>query len=169
MSESYPGREAEPKEIERKFLLSRIPEDVEVRKREAIRQGYVAIGVDGTEVRLRDRDGVYTQTIKSKGDLVRGELEANITEEQFTTWWPATAGKRIEKIRYSIAYGEHTIELDDFGGALRGMLMAEVEFASATEADTFEPPSWFISEVTYDANYKNQNLAMNGRPYDFTG
>lgn len=165
--ESDPSATAEvvsPVEIERKFLVRALPENLEDFDHKTIRQGYMVIGADGSEARLRDKAGSYTLTVKSKGELSRGEWETPITEEQFTTLWGTTAGKRVEKTRYAIPYGEHTIELDIYEGDLAGLVSAEVEFASEADAQAFEVPEWFADDVTANSGFKNQNLALNGLP-----
>lgn len=156
--------EVEPQEVERKFLVADVPTNLHEFEHHHIRQGYLAIDSGGTEVRLRDQDSSYTLTVKSKGDLVRGEWEAEITEEQFVTWWAATVAKRLEKTRYRVPYGEETIELDVYEGDLAGLVTAEVEFGSIAAAQDFEPAHWLSQDVTADKAFKNQNLATKGLP-----
>ena len=156
--------ESAPQEIERKFLVAVPAQDLDQYIGRAILQGYLAIGADGSEVRLRDNQGEYTQTVKTDGELVRGEWEIPLTAEQFDTFWPATVGKRVEKTRYVIAHGSHTIELDVFRGQLAGLVMAEVEFSGVNAANSFVAPEWFSLEVTSDKCYKNKNLALHGVP-----
>ena len=130
-----------------------------------IEQGYLAIGDDGTEVRVRRRAGQATLTVKSGATRARVEEELDIELERFERLWPLTEGRRIEKTRYEIAAdGGLTIELDVYGGALDGLVVAEVEFASEDDADAFAPPSWIGREVTEDKRYKNQRLACDGAP-----
>lgn len=144
--------------------MNAISENLHEFKHETIKQGYLVIGEDGSEARLRDRDGIYTMTVKSKGELSRGEWEATITGEQFATWWPATNDKRVEKTRYSIPLGEIVIELDIYEGALAGLVIAEVEFTDEASAHAFEVPNWLSVDVTADKSFKNQQLALNGLP-----
>lgn len=164
--DSYPQPETEksPVEIERKFLVGTPPENFEDYEHTQIRQGYLVIGEDGSEARVRDKNGAYTLTVKSKGELSRGEWESPITEEQFNIWWPATVGKRVEKTRYTIPYGENVIEFDIYEGDLAGLMTAEVEFTSEAAADSFKAPEWFAVDVTSDKTFKNQQLALNGLP-----
>lgn len=164
--DSYPQHETEqsPIEIERKFLVGTPPENFEDYEHTQIRQGYLVIGEDGSEARVRDKAGSYTLTVKSKGELSRGEWESPITEEQFSTWWPATAGKRVEKTRYAIPYEGCIIELDIYEGDLAGLMSAEVEFSSEEAARAFNAPEWFAVDVTSDKAFKNQQLALNGLP-----
>lgn len=154
----------QPVEIERKFLIAAPPENLEEFDQKVIRQGYMVIGEDGSEARLRDKAGRYFVTVKFKGELSRGEWETELTKEQFDALWPTTVGKRVEKTRFAIPYGGSTIELDVYEGDLTGLLTAEVEFASEAAAETFEVPEWFGEDVTRNQAFKNQQLAVKGLP-----
>lgn len=151
-------------EIERKFLIKKLPGNLHHYPATEIMQGYLAIASDGTEVRLRKKGSRYFQTVKSGSGLQRDEVEIEISKDQFEKLWLMTEGKRIEKIRYEIAYSGMTIELDVFGGMLQGLVVAEAEFISIEEANVFIPPSWFGIEVTEDDRYKNRNLVIHGLP-----
>lgn len=152
-------------EIERKWLVSEPPAEALAVAGEEIDQGYLAIAADGTEVRLRRRDRRCFLTVKSPGGLVRGEREVDISTEQFAELWPATEGRRVEKVRRVLHAGDGIrIELDVYRGALTGLIVAEVEFAETKAADGFEAPAWFGREVTGEAPYKNQRLAVCGLP-----
>ncbi len=154
-------------EIERKFLVHDPPPGLELSRSTRIEQGYIAIGVDGTEVRVRRRDGGAVLTVKSGSGRSRLEEEIEIDAERFARLWPFTAGRRLEKTRHLISIGAGlTIELDVYSGALTGLVVAEVEFRSEEAANAFEPPDWFASEVTDDTRFKNQTLACEGAPAD---
>jgi CYTH domain-containing protein len=104
-------------------------------------------------------------TVKSGGARARVEEELEIEPDRFERLWPLTEGRRIEKTRYEIAADSGaTIELDIYEGALAGLVVAEVEFDSESDADAFGAPDWFGREVTDDARYKNQRLAREGAP-----
>lgn len=159
---------SQPQEIERKFLanlalLEGSPDDYE---HTAIRQGYLVIGENGSEARLRDKAGKYTITVKTKGDLVRGEWETELSEDQFEVLWAATEGKRVEKTRFKIPYDGHVIELDIYEGELDGLVTAEIEFESVQASQQFVPPGWLGKDVTQDSSFKNQNLACEGVPHE---
>ena len=158
-----PAAPAMSKEIERKWLVLRLPDLTGLTAKE-ITQGYIAITADGTEVRLRQKGNKYYQTIKTDGDLERSEVEIELSKEQFDQLWPATAGKRIEKLRYEIPQAGLKIELDVYKGSLAGLLVAEVEFKSIDQGKQFVAPEWFGREVTEDKRYKNKNLAIEGVP-----
>ncbi len=155
-----------PCEIERKFLVTTLPDDLDSRPHSEISQGYLAIGADGSEVRLRHKGARHYQTIKSAGGLSRAEYEIELTQDQFQLLWPATEGRRVEKTRYDIILSRVKIEVDVYRGDLSGLCTAEVEFASVPESQIFDVPSWFGKEVTEDSRYKNKNLAVHGLPPD---
>ncbi len=153
-------------EIERKFLVPELPPDLDRSAATRIDQGYLAIADDGTEVRVRRRDGETVLTVKGGTGRSRTEEEIAIDAGRFARLWPLTAGRRIEKTRYLIPIKDLHIELDVYSGALTGLVVAEVEFVSEQAADAFQPPAWFGTEVTDDARYKNQSLASEGAPSD---
>jgi len=149
-------------EIERKFLVSDPP--VPRRSPASIHQGYVTVGPDGTEVRLRRKGDRFFQTIKRGSGLSRIESEIELTREQFDALWPQTEGRRVVKDRYEIPYRGCVIELDVFHGALEGLVIAEVEFGTVNQSNSFTPPDWFGDDVTEDPRYTNRSLAIEGRP-----
>ena len=153
-------------EIERKFLVDALPPDIDRHPASALEQGYVAIHADGTEARIRRRDGASMLTIKSSGGLVRVEEELEIDDATFERLWPLTEGRQIEKVRHLSPADPpaQVIELDVYGGDLDGLVVAEIEFESEAEADAFVPPAWLGRDVTGDARFKNQRLALDGRP-----
>jgi CYTH domain-containing protein len=155
-------------EVERKWLVAEVPADVLGAAAEPIEQGYLAVEADGGEVRLRRRAGRCFLTAKSGHGLVRRELEVEIAPEQFEVLWPATEGRRIEKTRRVVELPDRaarlSIELDEYGGGLAGLRVAEVEFPDQESAGSFRPPVWFADEVTDRDDYRNRSLAVQGRP-----
>jgi adenylate cyclase len=151
-------------EIERKFLVRRLPARLHSYPYGEIEQGYVAL--DGeVEVRIRRYGGRAFLTIKSGGYRVRLEEEFEIDPRRFRALWPLTEGRRIQKTRYLIpAAGGLRIELDVYRGPLAGLLTAEIEFDSSAAAAAFTPPAWLGAEVTDDPRYKNKRLAITGLP-----
>jgi adenylate cyclase len=151
-------------EIERKFLVKEIPENIELCLSEEIVQGYLAVDIDGTEIRVRKKGNACYLTIKKGKGMKRHEVEIELLQEQFDTLWPKTEGRQVGKERITIPEGSVIIELDIYHGALEGLKTAEVEFRTQDEADAFSPPSWIGKEITWDERYKNKNLALHGLP-----
>jgi adenylate cyclase len=146
-------------EVERKFLVDSRPSGLDSNPRKRVEQGYLAIGEDGVEVRVRDSDGECTLTVKSAPGLVRVEEEIPIDERRFRSLWELTAGRRVEKSRFVVP-----LEVDDYSGELAGLMTAEVEFPSEEASAAFVPPEWLGREVTGDERYANRTLALRGAP-----
>jgi adenylate cyclase len=146
------------KEIERKWLIDNTP-DLSGTARMQIRQGYIAVSDKGLEVRLRRKDGKFFQTVKTGEGLQRDEIEIELSEKQFRKLWPATRGRRLDKIRHTLKRRGQKIEVDIYRQKLSGLKVAEVEFKTRKQAQSFSPPEWFGKEVTRDKAYKNANLA----------
>ncbi|MGO9973831.1 MAG: CYTH domain-containing protein [Solirubrobacteraceae bacterium] len=154
-----------PVEIERKFLVDSLPADLASHPSRPIMQGYLAVGSDGSEVRLRRAAERLLLTAKRGSGLVRGEYEIELTTEQFDVLWPATEGRRVLKTRHELPLaGGLVIELDVYEGALAGLCVAEVEFRDPDSAAQFVAPAWLGREVTEDDAYKNRRLALDGLP-----
>lgn len=149
----------EHQEIERKFLVRKLPDDLASRPSTEISQGYLVSNDDGLQVRLRKKNDQYSLTYKRGIGNVREEREVTLTPEQFSTLWPATKGKRLVKTRYEIPWGDRVIEIDIYGGRHEGLTVAEVEFDDEEEAKRFQPPEWLGDDVTRDPRYSNQLLA----------
>jgi len=149
-------------EIERKWLVAAAPAGMTTAGQH-IRQGYVAR--DGNvEVRVRIVDTTSLLTIKVGAGLARREVELEIGADEAGELWPATEGRRIEKVRYRVPVGDHVAEVDVYDGALAGLQTVEVEFASEADAGSFVAPVWFGDEVTGDGRWSNASLAANGKP-----
>ena len=146
-------------EIERKFLLKRVPDNLEKYPRAEIEQGYLAIDSGGHHVRLRKKGDARSLTYKRDYGIRREEREIRLTADQFEALWPATAGRRLTKIRYDLPRGKRMIEIDVYGGVHEGLVVAEVEFPDEESCAEFEAPDWFGAEVTGDQRYSNLKLA----------
>ncbi len=159
------GKDSKTKmEIERKFLVKKIPFNLEKFKKYEIRQAYLSYPKSEETVRLRQQDDTYYRTIKTKGSIARVEIETKISKEEFEKDWLKKVSGVVSKTRYLIPHGEFTIELDIYKDALSGLITAEVEFESLDKCELYTPPEWFDAEVTKDFRYRNNNLASYGLP-----
>ena len=144
-------------EIERKFLIHTLPENLSSYPHKEIEQGYLN---REPVVRIRRSDDDYILTCKGQGLMVREEFELPLSKEAFEHMKPKADGIFIEKTRYLIPYDEtHTIELDVFHGKLAPLVLAEVEFSSVEDANAFIAPDWFGEDVTNSPKYHNSNLS----------
>jgi len=147
------------REIERKFLLKRFPPGLKKFPHHRIDQGYLAAERDGRQVRLRKKGSVRSLTFKQGTRVGREEREIRLSAEQFNALWSATAGRRLSKVRYDVAWKKHTIEIDVYCGRHEGLVVAEVEFDDLRSCAAFEPPDWIGRDVTGKPKYSNVALA----------
>lgn len=154
-------------EIEKKYRICRIPENLESYPKEELEQGYLC---QDPVIRIRKSREAYVLTYKSKLSLADGtrlsehsarvceELEVPLTKSGYLHLREKTDGRIIHKKRYRIPYKEHMIELDIFEDFLEGLCFAEVEFESEAQAEVFVKPEWFGEEVTFDPHFSNRYL-----------
>lgn len=144
-------------EIERKFLIPSLPDDLSTYDHHHIEQGYLCTA---PVVRIRKEDDLYYMTYKSKGMMVREEYNLPLTKESYDHLKPKADGIVISKTRYLIPYNDAlTIELDVFHDDYEGLWLAEVEFNSEEAANAFQPPAWFGEDVTFDGRYHNSAMS----------
>ena len=143
-------------EIERKYLVKQVPENLASYPFHEIEQGYLC-----TEpvVRIRRQDEEYYLTYKSKGLMIREEYNLPLTKDAYFHLREKIDGRLISKRRYLIPLDPYTIELDVFHSPKDDLILAEVEFPSEEDALTFTPPDWFGEDVTNSSLYHNSNLS----------
>ena len=146
-------------EIERKFLVK----DDSWRglgPGSRYRQGYLSTDPERT-VRARVVAGKGYLTIKGKTvNAARAEYEYSIPLQDAEAILDELCERPlIEKTRYRIDYQGLVWEVDEFEGENAGLVIAEVELASADQAVSL--PGWIGEEVTADPRYYNANLIAN--------
>lgn len=143
-------------EIERKYLVKQVPENLASYPFHEIEQGYLC-----TEpvVRIRRQNEEYYLTYKSKGLMIREEYNLPLTKDAYFHLREKIDGRLISKRRYLIPLDPYTIELDVFHSPKDDLILAEVEFPSEEDALTFTPPDWFGEDVTNSSLYHNSRLS----------
>ena len=144
-------------EIERKFLVcgeykSKAYSHIN------IEQGYFD-SAPGRTIRVRIRDDKAYLTIKgpsNQAGLARYEFETEVSLEDGRQLMALCRPGRIDKTRWLIKNGKHTIEVDEFHGDNDGLVMAEIELGS--EDEEYEKPDFLGKEVTGDRRYYNSHL-----------
>lgn len=144
-------------EIERKFTINKLPDNLDQYPCLTLEQAY--LNTDPV-VRVRRENDDFYLTYKGKGFLAREEYNLPLNEESYYHLREKADGLIISKKRYRIPYNEKlTIELDVFEAPLAPLVLAEVEFESIEEANAFTPPSWFEKDVTEDRSFSNSELS----------
>jgi adenylate cyclase len=149
-------------EIERKFLVRDGSWKGGVEGRGVrVHQGYI-VNEPGRSVRVRRKGERGFLTIKGAATgPSRPEFEYEIPLADAEALLAGFCGETIDKTRYEVEHRGHVWEVDEFHGDNAGLVVAELELASADEA--FAPPAWLGDEVTEDARYLNAQLVKN--PY----
>lgn len=160
-------------EIERKYLIERLPEDLSSWEKREIEQGYLC---QKPVLRIRKSGGHFSFVYKSSGLLEHEEITLPLDEAAYDHLKEKVDGKLIMKTRYVKSLDSFTdadscglssieglkIELDEFhnvkGPDGSPLLLAEVEFKSREDADRFIAPSWFGKDVTMDKKYHNSEM-----------
>ena len=148
-------------EIERKFLIKTIAMDLEQFPHTEIIQWYLNDPSTGKSIRVRHIWDIYKVTRKKWHGLVREELEADISKEEFDQLRFQVENHFIEKTRYTIPHDGLIIDLDIYKN-LQGLKTAEVEFTSKRDAKKFIAPERFGEELTTMREASNAYIANHG-------
>ena len=143
-------------EIERKYLVVGEFKHLAHNSMHLI-QGYIASGRRTVRVRIGDSGAWLTIKGPSRnGGLSRYEWEKEIEVKEAMELLQLAEGAVIDKVRYYVEYGSHTIEVDEFFGENEGLVMAEIELQS--EEESVELPAWLGREVTGEKRFYNSHL-----------
>lgn len=162
-------------EIERKFTISKLPDNLTAYPCRIIEQAY--LNTDPV-VRIRRQDDDFYLTYKGKGLLAREEYNLPLNEASYYHLRKKADGNIISKKRYvipidhpqfdttytssvgiSIDQISLSVELDIFETPFDSLVIAEVEFPNQEMAEAFLPLDWFSQDVTNDPAYHNSNLS----------
>ena len=158
-------------EIERKFLIEKLPADLSSCKCLLIEQAYLCTD---PVIRIRRQDEEYYMTYKGKGLLAREEYNLPLNREAYEHLLTKADGNIISKRRYLIPLMEPAfasgytpkeellnlkVELDIFEPPFAPLIIAEVEFPDEEMANAFIPPAWLGEDVTSNREYHNSNLS----------
>lgn len=151
-------------EIERKFKLKYLPNNLGQYSCKELEQGYLC---DSPAIRIRKSGTDFFLTYKSEPFVEKDsiatcceEYEMPLTKDAYLHLKEKIDGFLIQKTRYLIPLETGFVaELDIFHGFLEGLQCVEVEFKSKEEAACFLPPLWFGEDISMEDRYKNRNLA----------
>jgi len=146
-------------EIERKFLVKNDTWKKVTFKQIIIKQGYLNSDKNRTvRIRISDHQGFITvKGVSNASGTTRFEWEKEIDVQEANQLLAICEPNIIEKTRYLVKNGIHIFEIDEFFGANKGLVIAEIELNSENEA--FEKPSWLSEEVTGNTMYYNATLS----------
>jgi CYTH domain-containing protein len=152
-------------ELERRFLVSRVPEGIVEDRSWRISDRYI----QNTQLRLRRMeplDGgeaifkLGRKDVPSPPDFSR----MTITNIYLSGGEYAVLAKlqalELHKVRHQIEHDDHIFSVDVFDARLAGLVLAEVGFETPEEMDrSLDLPPWLISEVSNDIRFTGGALA----------
>lgn len=159
-------------EIEKKFTIKQLPDNLSQYPYHIIEQAYL-----NTEpvIRIRREDEHYYLTYKGSGLISREEYNLPLNETSYHHLLEKADGNIISKKRYLIPLSDPQfkddftpseqdikdlmIELDLFESPFDGLIIAEVEFPSLEMCEAFLMPDWFLEDVSENTEYHNSNLS----------
>ncbi|RUW58107.1 CYTH domain-containing protein [Mesorhizobium sp. M7A.F.Ca.US.008.03.1.1] len=151
------------KEVERKFLVTSTAWQELAEADIRILQFYLAAG-PGRTVRIRISDGTSAELTLKFGSKARerDEFEYPIPLAEAVEMLDFAIGRVIEKTRHHVRHGGYLYEVDVFGGALAGLVIAELETPEDVPDEML--PDWLGREVTGESKFYNASLALGGIP-----
>ena len=160
------------KEIERKYAVDEIPDDLKIEKIIDIEQAFIYRD-NNTIIRIRkikdrkEKTIKYIYTVKTKGDIQydsydigkKYEIETSISKEEYEELIQKKISNNINKTRIIVPIDENLkVEIDIYYEYLDGLLTAEIEFPSEEIARTYKEPTWLGKELGYK-ELSNRKLA----------
>lgn len=148
-------------EIERKWILQRVPTEFRLVRNSQIEQFYLSTN---SEVRLRHNPASnepFRITVKGEGTLTREEIETKVSENFYNQLKDFVDKPPIKKDYFIFNCGGYPLAVsvvDD--GAF---IYAEVEFESEEQARNFQLPIDDAIEVTENPEYKMKNYWLRTR------
>lgn len=162
-------------EIERKYAVNYLPEDLEITDIIDIEQAFIYKDAK-TVIRIRkicnkkSNTIEYIYTVKTKGDIAYHkdstvanayEIESYIQEEEFNKLIKNKISSIIRKTRMIIPIENNLkVEMDIYKDYLQDFITAEVEFPNEDIAKKFQKPEWLGEEMKYKeiSNWKLSNM-----------
>ena len=140
-------------EFELTYLPKSLPEGVWSAPSKEMLDIYIPAAAEHPILRIRKSGSKHEMTKKqpvSEGDASH-QIETTIplTAEEFADL-ERLPGRRIYKARYAYTENGVEYEIDVFQQSLRGLVLVDVEFASAEEKAAFKAPDWILADITQE-------------------
>ena len=147
-------------EIERKFLIKKLPLDIE--ETIHIKQYYFSNNKDMVQrLRIFNKETAIISFKEKTSKMSKYEFEYNIPLDDAHKMISIANVPFIDKKRHIIHIDSLKWEIDEFLDQNKGLIIAEVELNN--EKQIVDIPDWIDIEVSHDDRYYNYNLAL--KPY----
>ncbi len=153
-------------ECERRYLLRKLPPGLSLRdKHTQITDNYIT----NTRLRLRKSRWPATNewTLKltqkhapAPPDFSRTLITSIYLNEYEYEVFSVFEGNEVRKNRYPYEYEKREFGVDVFLGELRGLVLAEAEFAIDKEMTKFLMPAFAVADVSNDERFTGGRLAL---------
>lgn len=164
-------------EIEKKYKVKKLPENLEECENFTIEQSYLNKG--GSPIRLRkfiksDKiNYIFSKKVRVAKDMPECiEYNIELTEEIYLKLLEAKEGRTIIKTRYKVPIGDGLkVDLDVFHDFFEGVCIAEIEYKSIDQANNYIVPNWLGEELFGIEKLHNSYMATKANDiseyYDF--
>ena len=151
-------------EIEKKYKIKKLPNNLNDYECHIIEQSYLNNG--GAPIRLRkfiaenDIKCIFSKKIsKEQNSFEKIEYNIELPKELYEKFIKAKEGRTIRKTRYKIPLENGAkMDLDIFHDFFEGVCIAEIEYISIEQANTFKIPDW-IEEIKNEEKLSNLYMA----------
>ena len=157
-------------EIEKKYKILDLPENMEQYNKIEIEQSYLNYGCKPTlRIRKYNEDefilSYKARKKEHKDDLsVCDEVELPLSKKSYEHLKRKTDGRTIHKIRYIIPLEDGLkVEIDRFLDFFEGVCFAEIEFNSEEQANSYKIPSWLGEDISNQKRVKNGYMATEAK------
>ncbi len=155
-------------ELERTFLLKKIPKNLKKCKSFEILDIYLPAKVNHPILRIRKSDNKYTITKKERISLndcsEQTEKTIPLSEKEYQEL-SKIKGKRLRKIRYYYPFENKRAEIDFYLDELEGLITVDFEFKNKEEKDSFIMPEFCLADITQEKGTAGGILA--GKDYAY--
>ena len=157
-------------EIEKKYKINKIPENIEKYKKIEIEQAYLNYSSKPT-IRIRKYNyDKYILSCKARREEYKDnlsicdEVELSLSQEAYENLKQKCDGKTIYKTRYIIPLEDDlNAEVDMFHDFFEGVCFAEIEFKSEEQANKYVVPNWIGEDISSEKRVKNSYMAIKAK------
>lgn len=140
-------------ELEKTFLAKKLPDGLKKCRKTEVYDLYIPKEHPHPKIRIRKNgDNIEItkkEPVNCEDASCQQENTIHLTEQEFN-FFKKLPSKDVRKIRYFYPFKGRTAEIDIFQDALKGLVLADFEFDTKEEMDSFEMPEFCLADVTQE-------------------
>lgn len=160
---------AEEIEIEKKYEVKRLPENLMNFEHMTIEQSYLNKG--GSPIRLRkfikkdEINYIFSKKVRvDSNEFECIEHNVNLSESLYNELLNVKEGRTIIKTRFKIPLEDGLkVDLDVYHDFFEGVCVAEIEYASIEQAKDYKTPNWLGEELSNLKKMSNSYMATKAK------